>query len=79
MELTTEQLMKIFGVTYMTIYNWREGRDKKKSTKLPFHKRKAGKRHRVFFKWHEVKEWADYEGLGVLISSRELKKIQSYK
>jgi hypothetical protein len=72
MELTTSQLMQIFNVTQMTLYNWKEGRDKKKIGKLPAHARKAGKRHRVFYKWAEVKQWALKNNIPVVKTPKQV-------
>ena len=75
MELTTEQLLQVFGVTPMTLYNWRKGIDKKKVSKLPYHTRKLGSRHRIYFVWGEVRQWALKNDVAVLFHPKELKKL----
>ena len=72
MELTTESLLLMFDVTPMTLYNWRKGIDKKKVSKLPYHTRKIGSRHRVYFKWGEVKQWASKNDVPVKIHPSNL-------
>ena len=79
MELSTEDLLQIFCVTPMTVYNWRKGIDKKKTTPLPYHTRKLGSRHRVFFKWGEVKRWATQNSVEIVIDPKLLITITSTK
>ena len=55
--LTTKDIMLMFCVDVMTVYNWRNG--SARITPLPHHLKPHGtKRHRIFFKLHVVKRWA---------------------
>ena len=67
MKLTTAQLMKVFNITQMTLYNWRMGTDKKKTGRLPAHFKEVGQRHRVYFKWAEVKRWAVKNNVEIVV------------
>ena len=56
--LNVSDIIVMFGVTYMTVYNWRKGIRTNK-TKLPYHTDSRGeKRHSVYFIKSEVKKWA---------------------
>jgi len=72
MELSVKQLTTIFGVTPMTITNWRNGVDKKKTSRLPHHTRKAGLRHTIYFKWGEVKLWAHKNNVRIVVLPKDL-------
>jgi len=59
MNLNTDQMMRVFDVGYMTVYNWRNPKKNSEKTALPFHTEDFGtQRKKVFFKWGEVKKWA---------------------
>jgi hypothetical protein len=79
MELDTSAIQKVFNVTAMTVYNWRNGTDKKKVSSLPFHTRKVGTRHRIYFKWVEVKNWALQNSVPVVVHPSNLKKAKVVK
>lgn len=75
MELNTKQLMQVFAVDSMTIYNWRNPARFYKTaqkTQLPFCVRTAGKRHRVYFVWGEVKKWATFNKVEVVVNPKDL-------
>ena len=73
MKLTTKQMMKIFDVDNMTIFNWRFPSKFAQKTKLPFHTEKVGKtRHRVFFVWSGVKKWAKKNNVLVEVHPKDL-------
>ena len=73
-KLTVKDLVQIFGVTPMTLYNWKEGFDKKKTSKLPHYTVPHGFKHRVYFKWNLVKQWASENSVEVVITPAELNK-----
>lgn len=55
-ELNTNDLLRMFGVTSMTVHNWRKGLSGR--TLLPFHTRPRGIRLGVYFYKDEVEVWA---------------------
>jgi len=58
-KLTTADLTEMYGVSLMTINNWRKGSTR--ITPLPFHTEPQGgngMRSRVYFLNSEVKSWA---------------------
>jgi len=75
MKLNTEQIMKMFDVSYMTVYNWRNPKTNSDKTALPFHTEDFGtQRKKVFFKWVEVKKWAKQNNVTVVLSPSKLGK-----
>lgn len=56
--LTTKDLCKIFDVETMTVYNWRRRRSKT-LTPIPFYSEERGSRAAIWFRWSEVKAWAE--------------------
>lgn len=75
MELNTKQLMQVFTVDNMTIYNWRYPSRVYKTaqkTSLPFHVRDAGSRHRIYFMWGEVRRWAKQNRVEVHTHPKDL-------
>jgi hypothetical protein len=73
MELNTEQLMRIFGVTLMTVYNWRYPHPNGKKSVIPYHRKKSGdRRRRIYFKWVEVKKWAKENNVEVVVHPKVL-------
>lgn len=74
MELNTQDIMKIFDVTFATVYNWRLDSVTAKKTPLPFHTEKFGsQRHRVFFRWSETKHWAKVNGVQIIVHPKNLR------
>jgi hypothetical protein len=73
-KLTLKNLVQIFDVTPMTIYNWKNGFDKKKVSNLPHYTVPHGFKHRVYFKWNLVKQWAKENEVTVVIPPTELSK-----
>lgn len=71
--MTTNQVMALFGVSYMTVYNWRtfKGRGARKT--IPCHKEPRGSREGVFFLKSEVVAWA--ASAGVKTDSPEIKEL----
>lgn len=55
-ELSIKDLMKMFGVTLMTITNWRKGSTR--ITPLPTETRARGSRNQVYFTKEKVLAWA---------------------
>ncbi|HUW46537.1 MAG TPA: hypothetical protein VMW50_12170 [Dehalococcoidia bacterium] len=73
MNLTTTDLMQIFNVSYMTVYNWRNPKSNSDKTVLPSHTEKFGtQRHRVYFKWGEVKKWAKKNKVVFVLTPEDL-------
>jgi hypothetical protein len=73
MNLNTEQMMKVFDVSYMTVYNWRNPKDNSDKPAIPFHTEKFGtQRHKIFFKWGEVQKWAKKNKVSVVIHPKDL-------
>jgi hypothetical protein len=70
--LTIKDMMHIFDVTPMTIHNWKEGFDKKKVSKLPCYTVPHGFKHRVYFKWNLVKQWAKENSVEVILTPAQL-------
>lgn len=61
-ELSTNELMRMFDVTHMTVYNWRTFPRPGRPT-IPFHTKPRGTRSGIFFKESEVLRWARETGL----------------
>lgn len=75
-ELTVRQVQKLFGVTLMTVTNWRAGKNGR--TPLPFHTKPRGEqRHLVFFKQGEVTKWARRNGIEMVLSPKDLLRQHS--
>lgn len=55
-ELDNKAILAAFGITVMTLYNWRGGKNGR--TPLPFHTRPKGSRHSCYYLLSEVKSWA---------------------
>ena len=73
MKLNTEQLMQIFDVSYMTVYNWRHPKLNSDKTVLTCHSEKVGtQRHKIYFVWSEVKQWAKKNGVLVVKQPNDL-------
>lgn len=64
-QLNTSDVMAMFGVGQMTVYNWRKG--SARVTKLPFYTETAGsERHRVYFLGKEVRLWAKANNIPIV-------------
>lgn len=64
-ELTTSEAADLLGVTTMSLYHYRYGKCSSK-TALPFHTEPRGtERHRVYFKRHELVQWARKNGFEI--------------
>ncbi len=64
--LGTKDVMRMFCVNTMTVYNWRNG--SARISPLPHHLKPHGtKRHRVTFKLQEVKRWATENNLTIIL------------
>lgn len=73
MKLDTQDLIRIFNVTQMTVTNWRFPHKFAQKTPLPFHTEKFGKtRHRVFFVWSKVKKWAKENEVEIVVKLSDL-------
>lgn len=58
MRLSAKQVQDGFGVSAVTVYNWRKGLNGR--TKLPVHAKPRGeKMSSVYFELEEVLKWAD--------------------
>lgn len=65
--LTTKDLQRLFGVTYMTVYNWRRRHG------LPCSQELNGRRYTVRFHPDDVRTWAEENDKDYYISvAREL-------
>jgi hypothetical protein len=74
-KLTIKDMVHIFDVTPMTIHNWKEGFDKKKTSKLPCYTVPHGFKHRVYFKWDLVKQWAKENEVEVVVTPSTLNNL----
>lgn len=64
-QLITSDLMQMFGVGQMTIYNWRKGSTR--ISPLPFYTEARGsERHQVYFLGKEVRLWAKANGIPIV-------------
>jgi len=72
--LNTKQLRQVFAVDAMCIYNWRFPLKTSRKTGLLFFTRRVGERHRVFFKWGEVRKWARKNAVLVVVHPKDLPK-----
>lgn len=55
--LTTTDMQKLFKVSAVTLFHWRKGTPRK--TGLPHHEEPHGTIFRIYYKWGEVKSWAN--------------------
>jgi len=78
-KLTVKNVVQIFDVTPMTIYNWKEGFDKKKTSKLPCYTVPHGFKHRVYFKWNLIKQWAKQNEVEIVVTPEILQKLLTGK
>lgn len=62
--LTTTDVAALLGVTAMAVYNYRHGSCASK-TQLPSHTEPRGTRHSIYFKRHEVLQWAKKNGFQI--------------
>lgn len=64
-EMTSTEAANLLGVTTMALYQYRRGKCRSKDF-LPFHTKPRGtERHRVYFKRHELVQWARKNGFNI--------------